>query len=283
MIATQIKINLKLFIQYQRKEKMKLIISVFVFTSMIVLLTSCGNPTKMSLKTDDDKAFYSMGAMFGQRLANLSLSENEINAIIKGLYDTAKNKKPEVEVMQYQKNIQDIIRDRMKKVAETEKNAGIKYLEDFLKKEGGQKTESGLAYKILEPGVGEKPNDESTVEVHYHGTLLDGTVFDSSKERGKPVEFPLNRVIKGWQEGLKLVAPGGKIKLVIPGDLAYGDQGAPPKIPGGATLVFDVELISIKTKDGIEKQRKEMYDKFKAEAKTTKDAKATKKPEKKKK
>ena len=283
MISTQIKINLKLFIQYQRKEKMKLIISVFVFTSMFALLTSCGNPTKMSLKTDDDKAFYSMGAMFGQRLANLGLSENEINAIIKGLYDTAKNKKPEVEVMQYQKNIQDIIRDRMKKIAETEKNAGIKYLEDFIKKEGGLKTESGLAYKIIEPGTGEKPNDESTVEVHYHGTLLDGTVFDSSKERGKPVEFPLNRVIKGWQEGLKLVAPGGKIKLVIPGDLAYGDQGAPPKIPGGATLVFDVELISIKTKDGVEKQRKEMYDKFKAEAKTTKDSKETKKPEKKKK
>jgi len=269
---------MKIFIQYQRKEKMKLVISVFVLTSMIVLLTSCNNPTKMSLKTDDDKAFYSMGAMFGQRLANLNLSDNEINAIIKGLYDTAKNKKPEVEVMQFQKNIQDIIRERMKKVAETEKNAGIKFIDDFLKKEGGQKTESGLAYKIIEPGAGEKPNDESTVEVHYHGTLLDGTVFDSSKDRGKPVEFPLNRVIKGWQEGLKLVAPGGKIKLVIPGDLAYGDQGAPPKIPGGATLVFDVELISIKTKDAIEKQRKDMYEKFKTEAKATNDEK---KPEKK--
>ena len=89
------------------------------------------------------------------------------------------------------------------------------------------------------------PKATDTVKVHYHGTLINGTVFDSSVDRGKPVSFPLNRVIKGWTEGLQNVKTGGKVKLVIPSNLAYGDAGAPPKIPGGATLVFEVELIEI--------------------------------------
>jgi FKBP-type peptidyl-prolyl cis-trans isomerase FkpA len=109
-----------------------------------------------------------------------------------------------------------------------------------------KKTKSGIGYKVLKPGTGAKPKSTDTVEVHYHGTLIDGKVFDSSVDRKKKISFPLNRVIKCWTEGMQLVGVGGKIRLVCPSDLAYGDQGAPPKIPGGSTLVFDVELFSIK-------------------------------------
>lgn len=252
---------------------MRQILTIIVLTGLFALATSCNNPSNISLKSEEDKAFYSMGAMFGQRLANLNLNERELNAIAKGLFDTAKGKKPEVEVMKFQRKIQEIIRGRLKKISETEKNSGVKFLEDFIKNEKASKTESGLAYKIIEPGKGEKPKDDSTVEVHYHGTLTNGTVFDSSRDRGKPVTFPLNRVIKGWREGLQLIAPGGKIKLVIPSDLAYGDQGAPPKIPGGSTLVFDVELIKVKSKKAVEAERKKMYEKFKKQAKKKKKGK----------
>ncbi len=106
-------------------------------------------------------------------------------------------------------------------------------------------TESGLQYEVLTEGEGDNPGPTSTVKVHYVGTLEDGTVFDSSRKRGQPAEFPLNGVIKGWTEGLQLMKPGGTHRFTIPSDLAYGDRGAGETIPGGATLVFEVELLSI--------------------------------------
>ena len=115
----------------------------------------------------------------------------------------------------------------------------------FIKDEGATVSATGLAYKVIKEGTGATPGGEDVVEVHYHGTLADGTVFDSSVERGKTISFPLNRVIKGWTEGLQTMKEGGKTKFVIPADLAYGEAGAPPKIPGGATLVFEVELFKV--------------------------------------
>ena len=111
-----------------------------------------------------------------------------------------------------------------------------------------------MAYKILKAGSGNFPKPTDVVEVHYHGTLIDGTVFDSSVDRKRKVSFPLNRVIKGWTEGLQLIKEGGKIKLVIPAELGYGEHGAPPKIPGGSTLVFEVELFTIKASGKDEKK-----------------------------
>jgi FKBP-type peptidyl-prolyl cis-trans isomerase FkpA len=142
-----------------------------------------------------------------------------------------------------------VFKARMDKVAQTEKDSGKAFIEKFVKDEGATKTESGLAYKVIKEGTGKTPMAEDVVEVHYHGTLADGTVFDSSVERGKTISFPLNRVIRGWTEGLQTMKEGGKTKFVIPSELAYGDAGAPPKIPGGATLVFEVELFKVSKGD----------------------------------
>ncbi|NQV78512.1 MAG: FKBP-type peptidyl-prolyl cis-trans isomerase, partial [Lutibacter sp.] len=126
------------------------------------------------------------------------------------------------------------------------KAEGEKYLEDNKSVNGVQVTESGLQYVVLKEGLGEKPSEISKVKVHYHGTLIDGTVFDSSVDRGKPAEFGVNRVIKGWTEGLQLMSVGSKYKFVIPQELAYGAnprEGGP--IKPFATLIFDVELLEI--------------------------------------
>jgi FKBP-type peptidyl-prolyl cis-trans isomerase FkpA len=222
----------------------------WVYLSLLIctlVLTSCNSsdPKKVKLESEDDKTFYAMGFMLGGNLQRLNLSDKELAALYKGVAMASKNEKSEVDMAVYQARIQEVFKARMDKVAEKEKTAGSAFLEKFVKEEGATKTASGLAYKVIKEGTGATPTAEDVVEVHYHGTLADGTVFDSSVERGKTISFPLNRVIKGWTEGLQTMKEGGKSKFVIPADLAYGEAGAPPKIPGGATLVFEVELFKV--------------------------------------
>ncbi|MFM9053078.1 MAG: FKBP-type peptidyl-prolyl cis-trans isomerase, partial [Bacteroidota bacterium] len=123
-----------------------------------------------------------------------------------------------------------------------------KFLENNKKKNGVTTTASGLQYEVIKQGTGPKPTAEDTVRTHYHGTLIDGTVFDSSVERGEPAEFPVGAVIKGWTEALQLMPVGSKYRLYIPSDLAYGERSAGPKIGPGSTLIFDVELLEIVSK-----------------------------------
>jgi FKBP-type peptidyl-prolyl cis-trans isomerase FkpA len=222
----------------------------WVYLSLMIsalVLTACNSndPKKIELKSEDDKTFYAMGFMLGGNLQRLTLSDAELSALYKGIAAAAKNDKSEVDMAKYQNRIQEVFKARMEKVAAKEKESGVKFLENFVKTEGATKTASGLAYKVVKEGTGATPSAEDTVEVHYHGTLTSGEVFDSSVERGKTISFPLNRVIKGWTEGLQTMKEGGKSKFVIPADLAYGEAGAPPKIPGGATLVFEVELFKV--------------------------------------
>lgn len=226
---------------------MKLLSLLLVSSLLIVACNEGGGGAKkVDLKTEEDKTFYAMGFMLGANLQRLNLKDQELGALYTGIVDSAKGNDAAVEMAAYQPKIQEMFKARMEMASKNQKEGGQKFIDDYIKKNPeAKKTESGLVYHILKEGTGKMPKAEDSVEVHYHGQLTDGTVFDSSVDRGKTITFPLNRVIKGWTEGLQLVKEGGKVRLIIPADLAYGDAGAPPKIPGGATLQFEVELFKV--------------------------------------
>jgi FKBP-type peptidyl-prolyl cis-trans isomerase len=154
-------------------------------------------------------------------------------------------KKPKVDVDAYRSKLQELAQARAQVVAAAEKKASEEFLKTAAAEQGAVKTDSGLIYIELKPGTGDSPAATDTVKVHYHGTLRDGSVFDSSVERKQPATFPLNRVIPCWTEGVQRMKVGGKSKLICPANIAYGDHGAPPRIKPGATLVFEVELLEI--------------------------------------
>ena len=223
-------------------KKLLLILS----STFFVISCSNANQEQVELKTDDDKAFYTIGYSFGKQLKELNISEHEFKAVMKGASASINNKQAEVDLKTSSEHIAKMAKIRAESSSHSEKERGKTFIADYLKKNPNAKqTASGLVYEMLKEGTGKKPGATDTVEVHYHGTLTNGTVFDSSVERKQTISFPLNRVIRGWTEGLQLVKEGGKIKLVIPSDLAYGDRGAPPSIPGGATLIFEVELFKV--------------------------------------
>jgi FKBP-type peptidyl-prolyl cis-trans isomerase FkpA len=175
----------------------------------------------------------------------LSLTPEELEFVQKGIADSVTGKKLVVEPDAYQQKIGELAQARMKVSAEKQKEKSKTYLENAAKEQGAQKTESGLVYISLKEGTGKQPKDTDMVKVHYHGTLIDGKVFDSSVKRGQPADIPLNQVIKCWTEGVTKMKVGGKAKLVCPAAIAYGEAGRPPVIPGGAALVFEVELLDI--------------------------------------
>jgi FKBP-type peptidyl-prolyl cis-trans isomerase FkpA/FKBP-type peptidyl-prolyl cis-trans isomerase FklB len=186
-----------------------------------------------------------MGLALAQNLAAFNLSEAELEMVKSGLTDGALNKTPKVELQTYGPKIQALQQTRMAAVAEKEKQAGKEYAEKAAGEKGSTKKPSGVVYTPVKVGTGASPKATDTVKVHYHGTLTDGTVFDSSVQRNEPATFALNGVISCWTEGVQSMKVGGKAKLVCPSDTAYGDRGRGPRIPGGATLVYEVELLDI--------------------------------------
>ena len=202
--------------------------------------------SQVNFKTEEEKIFYAMGAKFGEPLSSIEISDVELRALAQGLTDSAKNNVADLgDNKEYLKKVQNLINGRKNKLKKGLVEQGRAFAKNFLSKEGVKKAASGLVYKIIDEGKGSKPGDLDVVEMHYKASLTDGTVFASSRNTGKVAKYPLDKIISGWAEGLKLIAPGGRVKLVIPPELAYGENGAPPKVPGGATLVFDVELLSV--------------------------------------
>lgn len=204
------------------------------------------------LATNLDTLSYAIGADFSERM---KINEMEINtdAFLQGSKDLFTEEGPKIDLAGRQANImtfsQQMQEKQMAKM-EVEGEENIKIGEEFLaenaSKEGVKTTDSGLQYKVLTEGAGPSPASTDIVKVHYEGRLLDGTVFDSSYERGEPIEFGLDRVISGWTEGLQLMNAGAKYQLYIPSGLAYGKRGSPPKIGSNETLIFDVELLEFK-------------------------------------
>ena len=198
--------------------------------------------------TDDQKTFYALGLMISQSLTPFALTEAELDQVRSGMTDGVLNKKPKVDLQTFGPKVNQIQQARAAALAEKERKAGASFLTKAAAESGAKKTESGAIVKTIKEGKGAAPKATDTVKVHYHGTLIDGTVFDSSVKRGEPATFPLNQVIKCWTEGVQQIKVGGKSKLVCPSALAYGDRGSPPVIKPGATLIFEVELLEIVNK-----------------------------------
>lgn len=196
-------------------------------------------------QTDDQKTLYAAGAVLGQNIAGWKLEPGELAYVLQGLDDAASGKKLAVDIEQVRPKIQAFSQARSAVAAAAEKKAAEPFLAKAAAEKGAKKTESGLILTEIKAGSGPAPKIDDKVKVHYHGTLLDGTVFDSSVQRGEPVSFALKGVIPCWTEGLQLMKVGEKAKLVCPPDLAYGERGAGAKIKPGATLVFEVELLGI--------------------------------------
>ena len=196
--------------------------------------------------TDEEKTIYALGLSVSRSLRQFALSAAELDLIKRALTE-AEAGKPAVDLEVWGPKIQGLADGRAALVTKREKEASAAYLASAAQEPGAIKTASGLVYKELTPGTGASPTATDTVKVHYRGTLIDGTEFDSSYKRNEPAQFPLNGVIRGWTEGVQLMKVGGKSRLICPSDLAYGDQGR-PSIPGGATLIFEIELLEISGK-----------------------------------
>ena len=198
----------------------------------------------MELKTQKDKASYSIGVSIGKNLKDQKV-EIQTDILVKGLLDAytgAKTQLTEKEMgdvlAQFQQEIMAKAQEEAAKKGGENKSKGEKFLADNKNKPGVKTTPSGLQYTVISEGTGPKPTASSTVKVHYTGKLIDGTTFDSSVDRGEPIEFPLNGVIKGWTEGVQLMSKGSKYKFFIPSDLAYDDRGAGNAIEPNETLLF---------------------------------------------
>ncbi len=199
-----------------------------------------------------DSISYMLGADMARNLSNqgMELSPEFVYQGMKDIFDGKESSFDQATVQQlmvaFQTQMQNAQMAKMQAASAENEAKGAAFLAENGQKEGVTTTASGLQYEVLTPGTGASPVATDVVEVHYEGKLLSGEIFDSSIQRGQPATFPLNQVIRGWTEGVQLMKEGAKYRFFIPGNLAYGPQGSPPKIGPGELLVFDVELISIK-------------------------------------
>ena len=223
---------------------------VFLLVGIAFLsITACegqkNKATKSSLATRADSVSYGIGLSIGTNFKKDDLKEIDADLLAKGIKDVFKNDSSIMKLPQAQAVIQNFMQEKAKQKAQTNLEKGKKFLEENGKKEGVKTLASGLQYQVIKEGTGAKPGLTDQVSVHYHGTLIDGTVFDSSVQRGQPAAFGCNQVIPGWTEALQLMPVGSKWKLWIPSNLAYGERSPGGTIGPNETLIFDVELLSI--------------------------------------
>ena len=234
---------------------------IFVAATGAVLLSACsggvstdnsqvaaapdtGAAAAPALETDEEKTLYALGVALGRNIEEFSLAEDEVDFVAMGVRDGALTETYQVDMAVYGARIQDLATERASVASTAEKEASAAFAAEIAQEPGAEVFESGLVVVPMTEGDGENPSAEDTVRVHYHGTLRDGTVFDSSVDRGESIAFPLTGVIPCWTDGVQKIRVGGKAKLVCPSDIAYGDGGT-GGIPGGATLLFEVELLGI--------------------------------------
>jgi FKBP-type peptidyl-prolyl cis-trans isomerase FkpA len=196
-------------------------------------------------QTEEQKTLYALGLSLGRALSAFSLSEDELRYVQRGIYDQVLGKTPVAPYEQYAPKLQEMARSRSQAKTAAEKTKSQEYLDKVAQEPGVKKLPSGVLYKETQAGTGETPKPSDVVKVNYRGTLINGTEFDSSFKRNQPAQFPLSGVVPCWTEGIQQMKVGGKAQLVCPSNTAYGDRGAPPNIPGGAALIFDVELLGI--------------------------------------
>ena len=220
-------------------------VKTFIILPVLLALASLVNASE--LKTDKDKLSYIFGAQVGQGFRAEGV-ELEMGAFTAGIKDMLAGNNSQIDAAQAQilvSDYQEKKQQEMAKLSAKKQNESSTFLANNAKKDGVFVTASGLQYKIVEKGKGKSPTSENKVIAHYTGKLLDGTVFDSSHDRGEPATFPVSGVIKGWQEALPMMKEGGKWQIVVPANLAYGDRGVGNLIGPNETLIFDIELVSI--------------------------------------
>ena len=210
-------------------------------------LTGCAKAAQPVPKTEDDKALYALGVILARNIQTFNFTDKELEMVKAGVADGARDKSTmdNAALEAVLPKLQELQTKRVAEAATKEKAAGTAYLAKAAAEKDATKTASGLVIKTVTAGTGATPTAEDMVKVHYTGKFVDGKVFDSSVERNEPATFPLSGVIPCWTEAVQLIKVGGKAQVTCPPELAYGDEGRPPQMRGGATLVFDIELLDI--------------------------------------
>ena len=217
-----------------------------LIVSIALVFSSCTQNASYKIpETEMEKVSYSLGVNMASSVKQQGMDTIDANAVAKAFSDVFEGNDLDISEEESMTILQDFFGKMQSERSAEASESGVAYLSENGSKEGVITTESGLQYEVINSGSGEKPTASDQVTVHYHGMLTDGTVFDSSVDRGQPATFGVTQVIKGWTEALQLMSVGDKWKLTIPSGLAYGDQGAGGMIGPGATLVFEVELLGI--------------------------------------